>query len=280
MPMATQHPGRRLLIQTVRRRDEQIDLVRAALAIAWEDLGATDIEDSFGRLDALVARTRQQLIGQQSLVEQVKEVVDYLHQVEGFSGPEADRYDEPANSYLPDVIERRIGLPIMLALILLHVGWSLGLPLEPAALPYHFMVRCPTSDGALFLDLFNGNVLDSVECRAFLREQSGHAIADPARFPPPSRKQVLARLLRNLKGSYVQREDFPRALAATERILLMEPDSSSDLRDRGLLHARLGNLHQALHDLERYAAMEPMAGDHELIRKHARTLADSLGQRN
>src|SRR5262249_43545784 len=141
-------------------------------------------------------------------------------------------YDDPTTSYLPHVLEQRIGLPITLALVLLHVGWQLGLPFEPAALPAHFMVRLPDPGGALFLDLFYGRVLDNAQCRAFLEKESGYEVPDPDRFPPPSRRQVLARLLRNLKRCHFRREDFRRALLATERIMLLEPTSTDDLRDR------------------------------------------------
>lgn len=279
--MEAPHPGRRMLLQAVHRPDNQIDLVRAALAIAWEDRGTIDMERVLSRLDGLVVRTRAHVIPDRPTAEQAEQVVEYLHHVEGFSGTARVYEDyDPANSYLPEVLERHSGLPILLALLLLHVGSQLGLPLEPANLPGHFMVRCPLPEGNLFLDLFYGQVLDSAGCRRFLQERIGHVVSDPARVPQPSRRQVLARLLRNLKFSYFRREDFPKALAATERILLMEPDSSTDLRDRGMLRARLGDLHRALADLESYAAMDPIAADHELVRKHAQTLAELLGRRN
>ncbi len=277
--MRNLHPGRSLLLHTIRRDDDQIDLVRAALAIAWEDLGTVDVEENIQRLDALVDGLQQVVPPDASRPDQAEALVEYLHQVEGFRGsPNPVDYDDPNNSYLPNVLQRRIGLPITLALVLLYAGRELGLPLDPAALPGHFMVRCETEEGPLFLDLFYGRVLDPFQCRAFLQQQMGHLVADPARFPPPARRQVLARLLRNLKGSYLRREDYERALTATERILILEPESTVELRDRGLMYAKLGNIHRALLDLERYAVMEPTAADHELIRKHARTLADQIGE--
>lgn len=277
--MGAVSPGRQLLLRMVRRPDEQIDMIRAALAIAWEDLGAVDVEEALRDLQGLVARTREHLIPAASTAEQAERVLEYLHGVEGFVGNMAAYYD-PANSYLPEVLERRVGLPITLSLVLLHVGWQLGLPFEPADLPGHFMVRCPDPGGSLFLDLFHGRVLDNAQCRAFLQNQRQHEVPDPDRFPPPSRRRILARMLRNLKGSYVRQEDWLKALAATERILILDPDASEDIRDRGLLRARLGDLHLALLDLERYAMLEPMAADQALIRKHAQTVAEVLGQRN
>jgi regulator of sirC expression with transglutaminase-like and TPR domain len=254
-------------------------LIRAALAIAWEDTGTIDLEEVGRTLDALVARTRRQLVAHAPLAEQARRIVEYLHRVEGFVGNTA-AYDDPYNSYLPEVIERRVGLPITLALVLLHVGWQLNLPFQPSALPGHFMVRCPDPRGMLFLDLFYGRVLTSAQCRAFLRDQINYEGPDPERVPPPHRRQILARLLRNLKLSYYRRENWPQALAATERILVVEPDSADDIRDRGLLRARLGALHLALVDLEKYAMLEPAAPDQELIRSRASALADALAPRN
>lgn len=277
--MEETNPGRHLLIQVIRRRDDQIDLIRAALAISWEDLGGINLTETTRTLDALVARTRRQLAPGNAPAEQAERIVDYLHRVEGFVGNTA-AYDDPANSYLSEVLERRVGLPITLALVLLHIGWQLDLPFQPSALPGHFMVRCPDTRGALFLDLFHGRVFDAAQCRAFLHHQLGYEVPDPAQLPPPLRRQVLARLLRNLKHSYFRREDWRRALTATERILLLDPEAGDDLRDRGLLRARLGKLHLALLDLERYVALDPLAADQDLVRKHALAIVELLGKRN
>ena len=219
------------------------------------------------------------LAAHSSLPEQAQRIVEYLHRVERFAG-NIGVYDDPTLSYLPDVLTHRVGLPITLALVLLHVGWQLDLPFQPAALPGHFMVRCPDPHGPLFLDLFYGRVLNSAQCSEFLRDQLNYEGPGPERLPIPQRRQVVARLLRNLKRSYYRREDWPLALAATDRILLVEPDSGDDVRDRGLLRARLGEMHLALVDLEHYAMLEPAASDHELIRSRAQTIADAIAPRN
>ena len=142
------------------------------------------------------------------------------------------------------------------------------------------MVRCASDDDVLFLDLFNGRVLSSIQCRVFLQSQLGYDVPQPERFPPPTTHQVLARLLRNLKRTYSETEEYGLALAATERILLVDPSSTEDVRDRGLLRSRLGDLHQGLWDLEQYAHLEPMAKDLSTVRKYAQTLGDTLGRRN
>lgn len=273
------NPGRQLLLQVVRRRDDQIDLVRAALAISWEDAGSIDLDDVNRALDALVARTRPHLQTGASPERRAEQMVDYLHRIEGFRAHPA-AYNDPSSSYLPDVLEHHTGLPILLSLVLLHVGWKLSLPLQPAALPGHFMVRCEGNKGPFFLDLCYGRMLDATACRVFLQTQLGYEVPNPERFPPPPRRLVLARLLRNLKTCYFRLEDWERALAATERIIMLDPESSEDIRDRGVFRARTGRLHLALLDFERYALIEPAAPDLEIIRKRAIALAGALGQRN
>jgi len=273
------NPGRQLLLQILRRRDDQIDLIRAALAISWEDLGSIDLDETNRALDALVARTRSHLQTDVPLERQAEQIVDYLHRGEGFQAHPA-AYNDPSSSYLPAVLEHHTGLPILLSLILLHVGWKLSLPLQPAALPGHFMVRCQSDKGPIFLDLCYGRVLDTNACRVFLQTQLGYEVPNPERFPTPSRRLVLARLLRNLKSCYFRLEDWERALAATERIIMLDPESSDDIRDRGLFRARTGRIHLALLDFERYALIEPAAPDLEIIRKHAIVLATALEKRN
>jgi regulator of sirC expression with transglutaminase-like and TPR domain len=277
--MPSSRQGRHAFIAAVRRLDEEIDLVGAALAIASEDREGVDVERSLRLLEALVERTRRHLASDAPLARRASAVVEYLHGTEGFAG-DARTYDDPQNSYLDLVLERHVGLPITLSLVLWHVGTALGLPFEPAALPGHFMVRCADQADTLFLDLFNGQVYSSAGCRAFLQAQLGYDIHDPERFPPPARAEIVARLLRNLKRSYLQREDMWRALAATERILIVDPASTNDLRDRGLLRAKLGDFHRALHDLEQYALLEPMASDLPTIRTYAQTLAAAMKGRN
>jgi regulator of sirC expression with transglutaminase-like and TPR domain len=273
------HPGRQLLLQILRRPDPQIDLVRAALAIRWEDQGTIDLDDTGKSLDAILARARRRVAPRASIKVRAEQLVEYLHYVEGFHG-EPEAFGEPESSFLPEVLERHVGLPILLSIILLRIGWNLDLPLEPAALPGHFMVRCESESGPLFLDVCYGRVMDTLECRTFLQAQLGYEVPNPERFPTPSRRQVLARLLRNLKVCYFRLEDWERALTATERILLVDPESSEEIRDRGIFRARTGRLHLAMVDFERYALIEPMAPDQDLIRKRAIAVAESLIQRN
>jgi regulator of sirC expression with transglutaminase-like and TPR domain len=276
--MRHSHPGRQAFIRLIQQSEGQIDLIRAALAVASEDRDDVNVEHSLEILDRIVKRIGQYVEPHLPLADRARQVVEYLHHIEGFAG-NASTYNDPASSYLHFVLERHIGLPITLSLILLHVGQQLDLPFEPSGLPGHFMVRCTDLGEVLFLDLYNGHVLTSVQCRSFLETQLGYEVPNPERFPPPSHHQILARLLRNLKRIYFQQENFQLALAATERILLVDPNSTEDVRDRGLLRARLGDLHRGLWDLEQYAQLEPMATDIGTLQKYAQALADTFSRR-
>lgn len=270
-----EHRGRTAFRHAIRRSRHSFDPIEAALAVAQEDLDLPEVDSARDLLDSLADRTLARLGPAEASLDYAQQMVQYLHKIEGFTG-NTTAYDDPANSYLPLVCEYRSGLPITLTLVLLYVGRAIGAPLEPAGLPLHFMARWPLDDGNLFLDLFFGQVLDARGCRIFLQAQSGTTLPDPDLFPPTPANDVVARLLRNLKHGYLRRGRLALALAAVERILLVSPDSVEDVRDRGLLRIRLGDLHRGLHDLERYASEEPLAPDQAQLRQQAQHVAEQL----
>ncbi len=270
------HPGRQALRAALAH---PVDLVGAALAVAQEDLDLTDTRATRDALDRLAARAAEQLGPPTTPAVYAARLIQYLHGFEGYHG-DADDYSAAANSYLPLVHERRVGLPITLGLIVLHVGWQLGLPLRPAALPGHFMVRWDTADDSLFLDLFWGQVLDRRGCQAFLEVQTGSSVPDPALLPATTSRAVIARLLRNLKYTFVNQREFDRALAAAERIMLVVPGAGEDLRDRGMLRLRTGDLHRGLHDLERYVAAAPASFDQPFLRQQVQSITGLIQGRS
>ncbi|MBA3948085.1 MAG: tetratricopeptide repeat protein [Herpetosiphonaceae bacterium] len=274
-----EHPGRTAFRRIIHQPDTAIDLVEGALSVAQEDL---DLHDTLATRDVLrhlAARTAEQLGPPEPTLQYAEQLVHYLHRVEGFTGNTAD-YDNPANSYLPLVCTERKGLPITLSLLLLAVAAQNGIALEPAALPAHFMARWSLPAGPVFLDLFFGQVLDGSACRVFLQAQSGATLPDPDLFPPVTHRAVLVRLLNNLKQSYVRRARFGLALAATERLLLLQPNLPEELRDRGMLRLRMDDFHRGLYDLERYVEAVPAAVDQPLIHRQARSIGDVLDARS
>jgi regulator of sirC expression with transglutaminase-like and TPR domain len=275
--------ARRRFRALIRRPEPQLDLAEAALCIAWEDQGAGEPQASLRALDGLAADAQAHVrpaSGPRAIVDALNR---YLFDELGFRG-NTWSYGEPQNSFLDRVLETRTGLPITLSLLYIELGARLGLPTVGLALPGHFLVRYAAPDGDdLYIDPFNrGRLWSRSECETQIAGFYGGVT--PALIEqimaPPTKRAILARMLRNLKGAYAERNDFLHALAATERIILIEPDNLDELRDRGLLRARAGQLHGALEDLDRYARRAPHAADLPRIRQQARALAERLARGN
>jgi regulator of sirC expression with transglutaminase-like and TPR domain len=266
----------------IRRSESRLNLAEAALCIAWEDQGDGRPEESLRALDGLAAAARPRLWGLAHPLDVVTALNSYLFGECGFRG-NTWRYNDPANSFLDRVLEARAGLPITLCVIYLEVGWRLSLPVAGVALPGHFLARFGLGGDAIFVDPFNrGRLWSRAECETQIATFYGNVTPMLVEqiMAPPSRRAILARILRNLKNLYVEREALPAALAAVERIVMLEPDNPQELRDRGLLRAQLGQLHASLEDLDRYARMAPRAPDLPQIRQRARALAARAAEGN
>jgi regulator of sirC expression with transglutaminase-like and TPR domain len=273
---------RRRFRALIRRPETQLDLAEAALCIAWEDQGAGEPRSGLRELDTIAAAARPRLARLDSPRDIVGALNAYLFDEMGFRG-NTWSYSDPANSFLDRVLETRTGLPITLSLLYIEIGGRLGLPIVGLALPGHFLARYAAPGHDLIVDPFNrGRLWSRSECETQVAGLYG--AATPALMDqlmvPPSKREILARMLRNLKNSYAERGDFPHTLAAAERIVLLEPDNPAELRDRGLLRARAGQLHGALEDLDRYARLAPRAADIPQVRRQARALAERLAKGN
>ncbi|HEX5692109.1 MAG TPA: transglutaminase-like domain-containing protein, partial [Roseiflexaceae bacterium] len=245
--------------------------------------GVGELGRSLRTLDMLAAEFKSRIAPLSDLRDVITALNQFLFDELGFRG-NTWSYGDPENSFLDRVLESRTGLPITLSLLYIELGARLGLPLVGLALPGHFLVRYAAPDGAdLYVDPFNrGRLWSRSECEVQIAGFYGGitpALVEQV-MTPPSKRAFLARMLRNLKSTYAERNDFLRALAATERIVLLEPDNPAELRDRGLLRARAGQLHGALEDLDRYARRAPDASDLPRIRQQARALAERLARGN
>ena len=182
----------------------------------------------------------------------------YLFEVQGFAGNTTD-YDDPRNSFLNQVLERRTGIPITLALVYIEVARRAGVQLDGVNFPGHFLLRFPfgpedTHDSAVFVDPFHqGAVLSETDCRALLSRHAGDTITfEPRLLAPATKQQILVRILVNLKRIYVRMRSFPQGRAITELLLALNPSALNELRDRGLLAYHLNDFTAALRDLETY----------------------------
>jgi regulator of sirC expression with transglutaminase-like and TPR domain len=276
--------ARRVFTALIRRPDPQVPLAEAALALAWEDQGGPDPRAALARLDAFAELARPAVAAAADGPARAAALAEVLAGRLGFHGdPRCYQELDPANSFLNQVIERRSGLPILLSLIYLEVGWRLGLPLRGVALPGHFLVRLPDAAGDLFLDPFRrGALWSEAECERQVASFYGAISPELTAMvmAPPGRGAILARILRNLKQTYLARDEPQHALAAVERLLLLDASDPGELRDRGLLRLRVGRAHAAIDDLERYARQNPAASDLAELRGIVRELLAKLAPLN
>ncbi len=243
----------------VARPESQLDLARAALLVAAEGREGIDPEPALARLDDLAERVRVHL----DLGDGTGRILDTLHDVLyrelGYRAPGRMRPD-PALSRLDLVLERRVGLPISLAIIELEVGWRLGLALHGIGLPGHFIVGGP--EGALIDPAGGGRSLTRDDCQALIRDVLGEGVLLHAgMLRPARRREILARVIRNLRAAHLGARDWPHALGAVELLRIVEPLSADHLRDRGLLLGRTGQWSAAVADLRQYLAEQPDATD-------------------
>jgi regulator of sirC expression with transglutaminase-like and TPR domain len=258
----------------VSERDERIDLARACLMIAQDAYPALDVERYMAEIESLALRLRARL-KDGGVEERIIALNEFLYDELGYWGNTDDYYD-PRNSYLNEVIDRKTGLPITLAVLYMALGRRIGLPLEGVSFPGHFLVRLRMRGGVLILDPFVGGApLSEDELRTRLQRvipEGAAADVSVADLPldqflePASNRQILARVLRNLKGIYRDADKPERLLEVLNRMLVVSPDANGELRDRGFLYQRLECWRPALQDLGAYLEREPQAGDRDEVR--------------
>jgi regulator of sirC expression with transglutaminase-like and TPR domain len=258
---------RQRLAELASRPDPEIDLARGALLIAAEEYRQLQEAPYLRRLDLLAEQVRDRLGPETAPVLVLQGLCRVLFEEEGFRG-NAEAYYDPRNSFLNDVLDRRLGIPITLGIVVLEVGWRLGLPLSGINFPGHFLVRYEGDVARLLIDPFDaGRVRWEDEGQELLDRVYGGMVRMRDEFlAPAGRMDVLARVLTNLKGIYLNVRDDERALAAVDRILMLRPTAAVELRDRGLLLARSGRKHEAVADLERYLDCAPAAADAQSVR--------------
>jgi regulator of sirC expression with transglutaminase-like and TPR domain len=249
--------------------DEEIPLIWGALVIARDEYPDLDIESYELRMADFGERVRQKVDADP--MSRVRAVNTVLFEELGFSGNQKDYYD-PKNSYLNDVIDRKLGIPISLALLQIDVAHRVGLPLQGISFPGHFLVSLPVEDGVLVLDPYHkGTSVDVDELKSRAKSQMDDVdVQDDqvlAMLVPATHRAILTRMLRNLKALYAEREDWTRALRCTDRILILDPRQPSELRDRGLLYLKVGYAKGAAEDLTRYIAENPQLPDSDEIRE-------------
>lgn len=249
--------------------DADLDLGEAALLIGAEEDPPVDVDAELARLDALADGVGPRLRGFHDPRERLGLLLAYLVHELGFRGNESDYYD-PRNSWLHAVLRRRLGLPITLTVMLMEVGRRVGLRISGVGLPAHFIAVAEDLN-ATWVDMFHGGrVLGEGDVRQLLHRKTDGAVAfEPAMLRPIAPRQILLRMLHNLKGVHTRGDDHERVIADCDRILLLAPDRADILRDRGLVHLQRRAWRAAEEDLNTYLRLAPDADDRHLIAARA-----------
>ena len=237
--------------------DDEIPLAEAALWISAETRPYVDVDHWLGEIDRLADGLGPKLETATSDLERVEILNHGLFRLEGFSGNTAD-YASPLNSFLDSVLESRQGIPITLSIIYIEVAQRLNLNSFGVGFPGHFLVKVLADEDEVIVDPFFGCTLSQADCQNRLQEVAGkEAVLDPRMLEATPHREILQRVLRNLKLYHVSQKEYEAALACSERILLLAGDDLMELRDRGLIYRELECVGPALEDLERYLAFAP-----------------------
>jgi len=260
-------PVRQRFADEVRKSQEDMSLALAALVVAQEEYSQLPVDRYLARLDLLAEETKDRLDGETAPLLVMQELLSTLYRRHHFRGNREAYYD-PRNSFLNDVLDRGLGIPLTLGIVLLEVGWRLGLPLEGVNFPGHFLVRFHGDAVNFLIDPYDGGALRfEDQAQELLDRVYGGMVRVHDSFLKTARRQeMVVRLLTNLKSLYLNVRDLPRALAAVERILLLRPIASAEIRDRGVILARMGKKDEALEQLEAYLSVAPEAADSQRIK--------------
>lgn len=259
---------------------KRIPLAEAALWIAAEEYPNLDVEAYVDRLDEL-AEVARRAIFPCAAEDRAARFNHFFFGELGFAG-NSESYDDPRNSFLNDVLDRRQGIPITLSLVLMEVGKRLGLAIEGIGLPGHFIAGARLDDSQILLDPFNGGALLTPEdCDGLVGSVLGREVKlSPDHYAPVTGRQLLTRMLANLKAAYWRREEWEGVVGAIDRILALDPKAAPEWRDRGVAWSNLGEVRRGLGDWERYLTEFPDAEDHETVKGHLRRARQKLGQLN
>jgi regulator of sirC expression with transglutaminase-like and TPR domain len=249
--------------------DTQVDLGRAVLLMAKCEYKKLDVEFYLSQIDEMAKTIGSRLspnaatLNPLSIINQINE---YLYNELAFRGNKENYYD-PRNSFLNEVLVRRLGIPITLSVLYMEIARRLGLTILGVGMPGHFLMKCTIDDQEIIIDAFNqGRILDKNDCQQLITNLYGTGIElKSSFFRAVSKKEILIRMLNNLKSIYLSSGDHQRTIATIECLLLITPQSINDIRDRGLVSYHLGKYSRAISDLEFYLNYAPKSEETKLI---------------
>ena len=263
--------------QAVDRPEDKIDLGRAALTIALTDYPNLDVLDYLARIDQLAAEVASRLDSEADIYRSMAALNYVLFKQHGFHGNRKDYFD-PKNSFLNEVIERKTGIPITLSVLYMEVAQRVGLALDGVGFPGHFLVKCVGDGEEIVIDPFDGGEIKSrADIDKMLFNLYGGKVAFHSDLLAPSTKRdILKRMLANLKAIYINENDLVKSLSVLDRVLILDPASAEDARDRGVVYLRLECYAQARENFETYLRLRPDADDAILVREQLVRLAKEV----
>jgi regulator of sirC expression with transglutaminase-like and TPR domain len=261
--------------------DVHFPLLEAAASLAQDEYPELDVQQVLDDVDQLLARLNRRLAADTGPLRKLSLLNQFFFQELGFSG-NLNHYHDPENSYLNTLLHTRRGIPISLAVLWMELAQGLGLSVRGVGFPGHFMVKVHLPQGLVILDPFTGESL-SREALAERLEPYQRPGGLMSEFEAPlglylqaaAPRDIIARMLRNLKEIHQAQEDWPRLLAVQERLIVLLPEVWSEYRDRGLVHAELGDAQQAVRDLETYLSRSSDEPDHGAISRRLSGLRGS-----
>jgi regulator of sirC expression with transglutaminase-like and TPR domain len=264
------------------RDDEGWPLLEAAASIAQDEYPDLDVQQVLGDVDQLLARARRRCGDVTDPLQRLRVLNQFFFRDMGFGG-NVNNYYDPDNSYLNVVLRTRRGIPITLAVLWLELAQGLGLKARGINFPGHFMVKVNLPDGQAVIDPFTGQSLSREDLSERLEPyKRRHGLVDDFDVPvglylqAATPRDILARMLRNLKEVHRTQEDWLRLIAVLDRLLILLPDAWTEYRDRGLAWAEMGDNRLAVADLDTYMAQTDDALDRDAIGQRLQELRRAL----
>ena len=264
--------------------DEGFALLEAAIAVAQDEHPRLDPQGVLAQIDALAERLRRRIPADAAALHRLHVLNRFFFQDLGFAG-NVNNYYDPRNSFIHRVLDSRRGIPITLALLYQELATQIGLNARGVSFPGHFLVKLRASRGEVVIDPMSGRSLSREELDERLQPyRRRHGLGGDFEMPlglflqAAAPRDVLARLLRNLKEIYSTAEDWPRLLGVNQRLVVLLPDAWEELRDRGWTHARLGRNADAAADLNPYLRHVPQASDAAAVRQRLLQLGGASGR--
>ena len=260
------------------KEDEGFPLLEATAAIAQDEYPELDVQEVLGDVDQLLARLIRRCVDQEAPLLRLRTLNQFFFQDLGFGG-NVNNYYDPDNSHLNVLLRTRRGIPITLAVIWLELAQGLGLKAKGVGFPGHFMVKVNLPEGQVVIDPFTGQSLGREDLSERLEPyKKRNGLVDDFDVPvglylqasPP--RDIVARILRNLKEIHRTQEDWLRLIAVQDRLLILLPDAWLEYRDRGLAWAEMGDAQQAVDDLEVYIAHTEDAIDRDAMQRRVNEL--------